>query len=219
MKVKSLYLALFSVIAINGCTTNKVSDEPMCFDDQGEYVECSELTGSASRLPVSPGSSHGEHSAAANMDPSLFKTPLHFQLLSEYVEQMAMDLRRNASISMFAEPVAITSIVKLDNSLQSTSMLGNQLSELFFTQLQEVGIPVSDHKVSGFIQVTQAGDIVMSRNVKDLRHNLNIGYALTGTLIQNSLGHVVNVRIVSLSTNQVVASATKMIPRIVTDKY
>ncbi|NVK23974.1 MAG: flagellar biosynthesis protein FlgO [Gammaproteobacteria bacterium] len=219
MKLKPLFLAVFSASLVTGCTSNLISEQSMCFDDNGDYVECRDLKTPNSGMPINAAQGLGKYTTAPYSDPSLFKTTLHFQLLGEYVEQIAMELKDNFMSERQEGPIVITSIVDLDNSLQNTSLLGNQISELFYTELQDIGFHVSDHKVTNFIKINRRGDTVMSRDIQELKKNLNIGYVLTGTLSQNKLGITANIRIVSLSTNRVAASATKLLPQAIVNNY
>lgn len=211
MKFKALHLAMFSATLMTGCVFNDLPEDNICFSDNGEVMDCSELTTNMSVNPTNPDSIYSPEKL---QDPTLFKSNVNFILLSEYVEQMAMELESKLS-QRIATPVAVTSFVTLDSTLKNTTLLGNQISEYFINELKGVGIPVSDYKVTGFIQVTPSGDLAMSRKLQELKGDLNIGYVLTGTLIENERGTVVNSRIISLDNNKVVASASKLVPSIV----
>lgn len=215
MKLKSLSLAILSASLLNGCQSTDsieaIAEQSLCFDDAGQVIECSSLTQPMAATPTHPNS---VYQPVKLEDPSLFNPKLNFVLLNEYVEQMAMDLHHNLQGQMIT-PVAITSFVTLDSTLKNASLLGNQLSEYFITELKNVGIPVSEHKVTGAIEVTPNGDFAMSRDLYELNPELDINYVLTGTLIENKRGTVINARVVSLQDNSVVASATKLVPNLV----
>lgn len=215
MKFKALYLAMFSATLMTGCVSNDLPEDNICFSDSGEVMDCSDLTSDLSVNPTNPDSIYSPEKL---QDPTLFKSNVNFILLSEYVEQMAMELETKLS-HRITTPVAVTSFVTLDSTLKNTTLLGNQISEYFINELKGVGIPVSDYKVTGFIQVTPSGDLAMSRKLQDLKSDLNIGYVLTGTLVENELGIVINARIVSLESNKVIVTATKLIPNIIINKY
>jgi len=199
------------LVAISGCASNSPNKENICFTDAGEVIECSAMS---SKLMVNPTSPDSIYSPEKKQDPSLFKSNINFVLLNEYVEQLAMQLHSNLGEHL-SSPVAVTSFVTLDSTLKNTTLLGNQVSEYFINELKSVGIPVSDYKVTGFIQVTPSGDLAMSRKVYELKPDLNIGYVLTGTLIENENGMIINARITSLNSNRVVASASKLVPALV----
>jgi TolB-like protein len=50
-------------------------------------------------------------------------------------------------------------------------------------------------------------------------NDVNIGYVLTGTMLKNSRGLVVNARIINFKTNAVVASSSKFLPNIVINNF
>ncbi len=213
MKLKLISLALASTTLVSGCSMfnnlmfDDIREQEICFEDNGEVIECN---GSMLGTNVST-VANDTFIPETLQDPTLFKSNVNFVLLSEYVEQMAMELRQTTSTNINS-PVAVTSFVALDSTLKSTSMLGNQISEYFINELKKVGIPVSDYKVTGYIEVTPNGDLAMSRRLHELKAGLNIGNVLTGTLIQHERGVVVNARITSLASNNVIASSSKLIP-------
>lgn len=206
MKLNFIYLTLFAVLS--GCAfTDTKPEQYICFSDGGEIIDCQDQE----LIPASP-----NNSAQPEPMPSshIVTSNVNFILLSEYVEQMAMDLRTKYS-APDDQAVSVASFVPLDTSLQNATVLGNQISEYFINELKSVNIPVSDHKVMGTIKISANGDFAMSRQIYELKRNINIGYVLTGTLIENSKGVIVNARIVSLSNNRVVASSSKLIPKVI----
>lgn len=210
MTKKLLSILIVAASQISGCSSNDI-DEQVCFDDSGEQIDCRYVS---KNLRLNSTMQNSEFVAIKNQDPTLFKTAINFQLLKEYVEQMAMNLRESSSSDSYMAPIAVTSFVSLDSTLQNTDVLGNQISEYFISEMQNVGFIVSDYKVTGYIEVTEGGDLAMSRNLKNLKQDLNIGYVLTGTMVENQNGMIVNARLVSLSSNRVVASTSKLIPEI-----
>ncbi|MDU0354655.1 FlgO family outer membrane protein [Paraglaciecola aquimarina] len=140
---------------------------------------------------------------------------LHFNILHEYTEQMATELRNDVSSMRIEQPIIVASFVHLDSSLQNTDTLGVQLAESFINDLQQIGLPVADHKVMGVLDVNDKGDFVFSRNMEQFYNPIEIGYVLTGTMQKNNRGIVVNARIINFTTTQVVASSTKFLPNII----
>lgn len=216
MNVKQLSLLSFLALLSAGCSTfdTITNNKEYCFDDTGQTIECIDQQ---DKLRLNPTSAQSDYQVNRVQDPSLFSTNLDFQLLKDYVENMAMNLKHQSQMPLTA-PIAVTSFVQLDSTLKNTNILGNQISEYFVSELKGVGFPVSDYKVTGFIQVTPEGDLAMSRQFEELNQSLKVGYVLTGTLIRNERGMVVSARIVSLSTNQVVSSTTKLLPSLIVDR-
>lgn len=199
-KLTTLLWIPFVLQGLSGCSSSPYADRSrLCADSNGEFYQCSDLSIASSRVQT---------------DPTLFKTDLNFQLLSEYTEQMAADLQQDLAGVTIEEPIFVTSFVYFDSTLQQTSLLGNQLAEFFINDLQQIGLPVSDHKVTGRLVVNADGDFALSRDKTESRSTMKNGYGLIGTLVENERGTIVNARIVHFRTKKVIASASKFLPNI-----
>lgn len=139
----------------------------------------------------------------------LMESPRH--TLDFFIDSMTDDLvSSNTSVSAYS-PIAVTSFVDLQN-MDTTNWLGNSVSEGFIHQLQRRGFKVVDFKTTGSIQVTQQGDFAFSRNWKDLSAEQNIKYVLTGTMLRQDGGVIVNARVVGMKSRIVVATAQGFLP-------
>jgi TolB-like protein len=176
------------------------NSERLCANDDGTFYTCQDTV--LQNIEMKP-------------HPSLFSTDLHFNRLGEYTEQMAADLQNDVRGMRVDQPIVVASFVHLDSSLQNTDTLGIQLAESFINELQQIGLPVADHKLMGVLDVNVKGDFVFSRNMGQFYNEVNIGYVLTGTMLRNSRGLVINARLINFKTNAVVASTSKFLPNIV----
>ncbi|GAA5647353.1 MULTISPECIES: FlgO family outer membrane protein [Vibrio] len=139
----------------------------------------------------------------------LMDSPRH--TIDFFVESMTEDLMvSNTSISA-RTPIAITSFVDLQN-MDATNWLGNTVSEGFIHQFQRRGFKVVDYKTTGSIQVTQQGDFAFSRDWKDLSHEQDVQFVLTGTMLRQEGGVLVNARVVGMQSRVVVATAQGFLP-------
>jgi len=139
----------------------------------------------------------------------LMESPRH--TLDFFVESMTEDLMvSNTSVSA-RTPIAVTSFVDLQ-SMDATNWLGNSVSEGFIHQFQRRGFKVVDFKTTGSIQVTQQGDFAFSRDWKDLAQEQEIQYILTGTMLRQEGGGLVNARVVGMQSRVVVATAQGFFP-------
>ncbi|GLO61587.1 membrane protein [Vibrio sp. MACH09] len=128
-----------------------------------------------------------------------------------FVESLTEDLvETNTSISA-RTPIAVTSFVDLQN-MDTTSWLGNSVSEAFIFQLQQRGFKVVDFKTTGSIRVTQQGDFALSRDWQDLAQEQQVTYVLTGTMLRQEGGVIVNARVVAMRSRVVVATAQGFLP-------
>ncbi|MDG3088807.1 FlgO family outer membrane protein [Vibrio hannami] len=139
----------------------------------------------------------------------LYENPRH--TLDFFVESMTEDLVvTNTSISA-RTPIAVASFVDLQH-MDSTNWLGNTVSEAFIHQLQQRGFKVVDFKTTGSIRVTQQGDFAISRDWNDLMQEQQIQFVLTGTMLRQEGGIIVNARVVGLQSRIVVATAQGFLP-------
>jgi TolB-like protein len=172
----------------------------LCADDDGNFSNCDDML---------------VENKISETKPNLASTHFNLNVLSEYTEQMAADLQNDVRDMQVDEPIIVASFVHLDSTLQTTDTLGIQLAESFINELQQIGLPVSDHKLTGVLEVNDKGDFAFSRNMEQFYNDVNIGYVLTGTMLKNSRGLVINARIINFKTNVVVASTSKFLPNIV----
>ncbi|MEE1672867.1 FlgO family outer membrane protein [Agarivorans aestuarii] len=131
--------------------------------------------------------------------------------LTDYVNLMSQRLVSSSHYVNADTPIGVASFVPLDN-LRTTDLFGMQLAESFVYEMQQSGFSVIDYKTTGFIRITQEGDFVYSRNVKELSKRLPIEYLLVGTFSKSNQGILVNARIVGAQSKVVVASAQELIP-------
>lgn len=141
-----------------------------------------------------------------------FRPSFTYKGVEDYASQMSMQLVKNAVGLTPNMRIGVASFVKLDETLQNTTVLGNQMAEHFLTQLQEYGLGMVDHKLMPVLQVTNRGDIAFSRDVMKLSQQKVMDHVLTGTMIEKHDGIFVNARILSLQDNRVIASAHLTIP-------
>lgn len=134
--------------------------------------------------------------------------------LSDYAADLAMQLMQSMHYQAPQHAIAISSFVRFDQHLNNTNAVGNQLSEHMFFQLQRLGIKVTDVKLARQIRITPRGEFALSRSdYVDLRQHA--AYVLTGTMLNDSAGVVVNARVMHLQEKTVLASAQIHIPHFV----
>ncbi|MBU2969679.1 flagellar biosynthesis protein FlgO [Pseudoalteromonas sp. C2R02] len=201
MNILKLIFLTFIFILLTACTSTSENRDNKCELDLVDSY-CDEVE------------------VEVNKDALVFKTKADYvinntKLLSEYVEQMAMGLMDSFQAYAPDTKIAVTSFVDLNGNLQSTNMLGNQISESFIHEVQQYGIPVVDFKVMQYIEVNNRGDFVFSRNNQKLAESLEADYILSGTLVYTASGVVVNARIVNMSSKVIIASTKGLIPTFI----
>jgi len=138
-----------------------------------------------------------------------FDLPRH--AINDVVKGLAYQMLESSSFVTAKTPVAVASFVDLKD-LESTNWLGNQLAESFVHELQRHGLLIVDFKTTGHIRVTGEGDYVFSRDWKELPERQIIDYVVTGTMIEQKGGILVNARMIGIKSKVVVATAQSFIP-------
>ncbi|WP_018690691.1 FlgO family outer membrane protein [Algicola sagamiensis] len=201
-------LQLFSLACVAILTSSSVlASSDQCINDLGKEVDCVQVEAFHQK-------GMHDHQMEVIPDKGMGLTE-HHKLISDYVEQMAMQLHRTATNLPDRARIAVSSFVSFDASLKQTSRLGNQIAESFIHELQVFGWPVVDFKTMDTIQVTVAGDFVFSRNYMELAKRQKIDYVLAGTLSYTPKGIIVRSRIIDIHEKSVAASSKGMIPYFV----
>lgn len=129
-----------------------------------------------------------------------------------YVRSMMQDLVSNLQYVNQKSTMAVSSFVYLDGSYEHADIVGKQLSESFVHEIHKYGIPIVDFKATDYIRVTQNGDFILSKDFLDLDADLPVKYVLTGTLVKQPTGYLVNARVIGMKSKAVVASAQGKLP-------
>ena len=143
-------------------------------------------------------------------DYSLFTPRINHNNLNDYVEQMIMDFQFNGP---FSSPIAIASFVEFDETLTKTNSLGNQLAEAFLIEMTQAGYPVADINASGWIVMNANGGFVFTRQQEEGFDD--ICCALSGNLIYQSNGVLVNSKVFDIQTKRILAASSAVIPYFV----
>lgn len=150
--------------------------------------------------------------------PQRFMPQFTYKSVQDYAGQLAMELYKNGNGLNAKAMIGISSFVKLDESLQNTSVLGNQLAEYSISEIQQFGLNVIDFKLMPAIEVRNNGDLAFSRDVMQLAKQNLMDHVMSGTMIEKADGVFVNARIISLKTNRVVSTASVLIPHFVSQQ-
>lgn len=149
---------------------------------------------------------------------TLYRPSFTHKGIEDYAAQLIMQMLKT-SVGLSPDlRIGVSSFVMLDESLQTTTVFGNQLSEYMITEMQKYGLAVIDHKLQPVLNVTNRGDIVFSRDVNRLSKSKIMDYVMSGTMIEKVNGIFVNARIISIKDNRVIASAHLTVPDFVVAK-
>lgn len=149
---------------------------------------------------------------------TLYRPSFTHKNLSDYTQQLAMELMSNSHELSMDSLIGVASFVELDETLLTSSVLGNQLGELLIGQIQRYGMSVVDFKTTGSVLIDRTGDYAFSRNTDKLAQRTGLDFVLSGTLISTEKGVQVNARIINLGSKVVVSSSALMIPHFVVEE-
>ena len=139
----------------------------------------------------------------------LQQAPRH--TLDFFLDNLAEQLLETNNYLTSRTPVAIVSFVDVER-MNETNWLGNSVTEGMIYQMQKRGFTIVDFKTTDFIRVTETGVFVLTRDWKELIHQQQIDYVLTGTMLRQSAGVLMNARIIGMRSRIVVASAQGFLP-------
>lgn len=153
-----------------------------------------------------------QYLAGGNYLPPAIARPV--KPLSDYAADLALQLMLSMQFETAEPTIAISSFVLFDSQLDESNALGNQLAEHLYVQLQRLGVKVADIKLARQIRVTPRGDFVFSRgDYLDMQQQAT--YVLSGTMLQDNAGIVVNARVMHLLNKTVIAGGQIHIPQFV----
>ena len=106
----------------------------------------------------------------------------------------------------------------LDSNLNKTSHFGRQMTEAMIHEVHRTGFSVIDMKASGFMRMTESGDIFYeSIDFRELSTSADASHVITGTLTKHQGGYFVNAKVVLLENKALVSSAQIFVPHDVVD--
>lgn len=91
-------------------------------------------------------------------------------------------------------------------------MLGHQLEQGMMTEATKRGFTAQEFKLSNDIIVNDESDRILTRNIDQLSDIERVDFYITGTLVYQQSGAIVNARIVNARNKDVVAAATRFFP-------
>ena len=175
--------------------------------------------GQVAGTPNSEQDTQRELSSAMMQAPvQRFRPQFTYKGVQDYAGQLAMDLLKNANGLTSDAKIGVTSFVKLDYTLQNTTVLGNQMAEYAISEIQQFGINVIDFKMMPAIAVSKKGDLAFSRDVMKLANTNVMNHVLSATMIEKTDGVFINARIIEMGSNRVVSSASVLVPSFVSQQ-
>lgn len=140
------------------------------------------------------------------------------QHFTDIAAAIAKQLNENKnSYAIKDKTLAILSIVDI-NDYKQTSNLGRRVSENLIHEMQKYGYKIIEYKAMNSITIDDKGEYVFSRTMDDLKKEMQVTYALSGTYTRYDDSLTINCRIIDIATSLVVSTAHVSIPKSVLRK-
>jgi TolB-like protein len=91
-------------------------------------------------------------------------------------------------------------------------LLGHQLEQGLITEATKRGYSTQEFKLSNDIIVNDTSDRILTRDIDQLSNIERVDFYITGTLVYQQSGAMVNARIINARSKNVVAAATRFFP-------
>ena len=139
------------------------------------------------------------------------KMPIHY-----YVTRLAQQLFDTTSSINLNSSIAVGTILPVQQisgkNLPVHGAYGLQIQESLMTLSTQAGLNVVDFKAMPNIKVGENYDIMHSREITELNTRVQADYYLTGTYSEQENSLVVNIRLVDIPTQKILAADTDYIP-------
>lgn len=138
--------------------------------------------------------------------------------VNDYAKWLTQDLFNNIDFPDNKDTFIITNFALLDSNLNKTNHFGRQMAEAMMHEVHRTGFSVIDLKASGFIRMTETGDVFyQSADHMELSSSIDASHVITGTLTKHQGGYFVNAKVIFLDTKALVTSAQIFVPYHVVD--
>ncbi|MDA8621143.1 FlgO family outer membrane protein [Psychrosphaera sp.] len=213
-------------------TIVEVKEENVCMNPKGQIIDCpkdverftdSQLASASNSSNVNKPQANSTNATTmfvshdATLNSHSLTGSQHSVLLSEYIEQISAGLIANVSNKAEHVIVGVTSFVDFTSDLATITPVGNIVSEHFTTHLFQHGFTVADYKVKNTVSITPQGDFVFTRDANKLTSSESITHVLTGTVMYQQTGLLINARVVDFENKWIISTASGFIPYFVLD--
>jgi TolB-like protein len=118
-----------------------------------------------------------------------------------------IDLKKSIAVGTI-----LPSSLKSGNNLPANPEFGLQVQESLLTLATQAGLNVVEYKTRGTIKIGNQYDAMLSRDIDSLNTQIKADYFLTGTYTVMEQSTMVNLRLIEVPSNKVIAAATDYIP-------
>lgn len=136
--------------------------------------------------------------------------------LHRHVEKLVTQLLSTSELIEKTNTIAVGTILPTmysgGESLPSHTALSLQIQESIMTFATQAGLKVIEFKTMPNIKISAQADKMLSRQVDELSSAITANYFLTGTYTLQENNTIVNIRLIQVPENIVLAAATDYVP-------
>ena len=136
--------------------------------------------------------------------------------LHKHVEKLARQLLSTSQLIDTTNTVAVGTILPIMHAsgepLPAQLALGLQIQESLMTFATQAGLKVIEYKTMPNIKISEQADKMLSRQVHELNSIISADYFLTGSYTLQENDTIVNIRLIQIPENIVLAAATDYVP-------
>lgn len=136
--------------------------------------------------------------------------------LHRHVEKIARQLLNTSQFIDTSHTLAVGTILPATpprgGSLPQHSSMALQIQESLMTFATQAGLKVVEYKAMPTIKIGEQADSMLSRKLDELNPSISADYFLTGTYTLQENSTMVNVRLIQIPENIVLAAATDYVP-------
>jgi TolB-like protein len=136
--------------------------------------------------------------------------------LHRHVEKLVRQLLSTSQLIDKTNTLAVGTILPTMHTngepLPSHLALGLQIQESLMTFATQAGLKVIEYKTLPTIKISAHADKMLSRQVNELNPTISADYFLTGTYTLQESNTIVNIRLIQIPENIVLAAATDYVP-------
>jgi len=138
--------------------------------------------------------------------------------VNHYAKWLTQDLFANIDFPNNSDVFVVTNFALLDSNLNKTNHFGRQMTEAMIHEVHRTGFSVLDLKATGFIRMTEAGDVFyQSEDYLELSPAADASHIITGTLTKHQGGYLINAQVILLENRALVSSAQIFVPYTVVE--
>ncbi|NMH61297.1 FlgO family outer membrane protein [Alteromonas ponticola] len=108
--------------------------------------------------------------------------------------------------------VPVTTMAYNDADQHPLMLLGHQLEQGLVTEATKRGFLAQEYKLTNNIIMSDHAERVLTRNIDQLSAIERVDYYITGTVVKQESGAMVNARIIDANSKEIISAATRFFP-------